>query len=106
MKPAAFFTCMNISTPWINITGIGSVVCNHYSRSTGYRVVLHVFKYRDLVSGQANYGSLGKPVENTLTVAIVNTLPTTAWSSLNLLTAIEERFPTVKEYCEMPFGHL
>ena len=87
---------MNISTPWTNITGIGSVVCDHYSRSTGYRVVLHVFKYRDSVSEQANYGTLGKPVENTLTVAIVNTLPITAWS----------RFPTVNEYCEMPFGHL
>ena len=98
---------MYISTPWTtNITGIGSVVCDHYSRSTGYRVVLHVFKYRDSASEQANYGSLGKPVENTLTVAIVNTLPITFWSSLNLLTAIEERFPTVNEYCEMPFGHL
>ena len=54
---------MYISTLWTtNITGIGSVVCDHYSRSTGYRVVLHVFKYRDSASEQANYGSLGKPV--------------------------------------------
>ena len=41
-----------------------------------------------------------------LTVAIVNTLPIAAWSSLNLLNAIEGRFPTVKDYCEMPFAHL
>ena len=41
-----------------------------------------------------------------LTVAMVNTLPIAAWSSLNLLTAIEGRFPTVKDYCEMPFAHL
>ena len=40
-----------------------------------------------------------------LTVAIVNTLPIAAWSSLNLLTAIEGRFPTVKDYSEMPFAH-
>ena len=45
---------MYISTLWTtNITGIGSVVCDHYSRSTGYRVVLHVFKYRDSASEQA-----------------------------------------------------
>ena len=41
-----------------------------------------------------------------LTVAMFNTLPIAAWSSLNLLTAIEGRFPTVVDYCEMPFSHL
>ena len=41
-----------------------------------------------------------------LTVAMGNTLPIAAWSSLNLLTAIEGRFPTVVDYCEMPFSHL
>ena len=71
-------------------------------------MVLHVFKYsyRDSVSEQANYGSLGKSWKIHLTVAIVNTLPIAAWSSINLLKAIEGRFPTVKDYCEMPFAHL
>ena len=41
-----------------------------------------------------------------VTVAIVNTLPIAAWSSLNLLNAIEGRLPTVVDYCEMPFAHL
>ena len=99
---------MNISTPWTNITGIGSVVCDHYSRSTGYRVVFHLFKYsyRDSVSERAIIAVWGSQWKKHLTMAMVNTLPIAAWSSLNLLTAIEGRFPTVKDYCEMPFGHL
>ena len=48
-----------------NSTGIGSVVCDHHNSSSGYRVVLHVFKYsyRDSISEQANSGSLAKAME-------------------------------------------
>ena len=53
---------------WQNSTAITSVVCDHYSSSTGYRVVLHVFKYsyRDSISEQANYGGLAKAMEKAL----------------------------------------
>ena len=60
---------MYISTLWTtNSTGIGSVVCDHHNSSSGYRVVLHVFKYsyRDSISEQANYGSLAKAMEKAL----------------------------------------
>ena len=49
-------------------TGIISVVCDRYSSSTSYRVVLHVFKYSygDSISEQANYGSLARAMEKAL----------------------------------------
>ena len=45
-----------------------SVVCDRYSSSTSYRVVLHVFKYSygDSISEQANYGSLARTMEKAL----------------------------------------
>ena len=51
-----------------DITGVTSVVCDRRSSSTGYRVVLHLFKYsyRDSISEQANYGSLAKAMERVL----------------------------------------
>ena len=45
-----------------------AITSSYFSSSTGYRVVLHVFKYsyRDSVSEQANSGSLAKAMEKTL----------------------------------------
>ena len=41
-----------------------------------------------------------------LTVALINALPIVVWSSTNLMIAVQARFPSIKDYCEMPFSHL
>ena len=40
-----------------------------------------------------------------LMVGIINALPIVAWTSTNLLIAVQARFPNIKDFCEMPFSH-
>ncbi|KAL9974754.1 hypothetical protein ACROYT_G011837 [Oculina patagonica] len=40
-----------------------------------------------------------------LKMALINALPIVAWTSTNLLIAVQYRFPNIKDYCENPFSH-
>ena len=70
-------------------------------------MVLHVlnYSYRDSVSETANYGSPAKAIEKALNRCNY-ALPIANWTSTSLLIAVQERFPEVKGFCELPFTRL